>query len=128
MRGVPRTQLDRSDLLASGAVVCAANLVALAEALFDLNARDPRDRHLVRGLDELGLEAEAAQDGWCNPVPLEIERCDADERSELPHSRDRFGFRNQVPLGIRSNSLDHQVPDFTSGSCSTLQNEIRTAE
>src|SRR3546814_13630148 len=74
MRGLPRTQLDLSDLLASGAVVCAANLVALAEALFDLNARDPRDRHLVRGLDELGLEAEAAQDGWCNPVPLEIER------------------------------------------------------
>src|SRR3546814_891321 len=74
MRGVPRTQLDRSDLLASGAVVRAANLVALAEALFDLNARDPRDRHLVRGLVELGLETEAAQDGWRDPVPLEIER------------------------------------------------------
>src|SRR3546814_11906064 len=78
----PYTTLFRS------AVVCAANLVALAEALFDLNARDPRDRHLVRGLDELGLEAEAAQDGWCNPVPLEIERRDADERSELLHSRE----------------------------------------
>src|SRR3546814_14052188 len=73
MRGVPRTQLDRSDLLASGAVVCAANLVALAEALFDLNARDPRHRHLVLGLVELGLEAEAAQDVWCTPVPLGIE-------------------------------------------------------
>src|SRR3546814_14828831 len=112
MRGVPRTQLDRSDLLASGAVVCAANLVALAEALFDLNARDPRDRHLVRGLDELGLEAEAAQDGWCNPVPLEIERWAADERSELLHSRGRCGFRTQVHLLIRVHCFDPGVPDF----------------
>src|SRR3546814_14256116 len=80
MRGGPRTQLDRSDLLASGAVVRAANLVALAEALFDLNARDPRDRHLVRGLVELGLETEAAQDGWRDTVPLEIERRSEDRR------------------------------------------------
>src|SRR3546814_18488089 len=50
MRGVPRTQLDRSDLMARGAVVWAANLVALAEALVDLNARDRRNRHLFTGL------------------------------------------------------------------------------
>src|SRR3546814_2734397 len=109
MRGVPRTQLDRSDLLASGAVVCAANLVALAEALFDLNARDPRDRHLVRGLDELGLEAEAAQDGWCNPVPLEIERGDAAERRGLLHSRWRCGLRKKETLVIRCHGLEQEM-------------------